>query len=236
MTTCEEAKQMRSGINIQAKIVDKGEVRTVNTKFGETKVCDAYLEDDSGRIKLTLWAEDTSVNNGMMISLVGGYTTTFRDEVQLNKSREYGKLKVIPDATSEQSVDESPPPDKPQMRCDRKTIECQKSDLTGADLHGCDLSGLNLVDAKLEHADLRGADLRGADLSGADLYDANLFGANLTNANFDGAILCHADVSNADHRGVDWTKVKAKHGIQGLDGKYHGSIYKGGLSKGGWAR
>jgi len=42
MTTCEEAKQMRSGINIQAKIVDKGEVRTVNTKFGETKVCDAY--------------------------------------------------------------------------------------------------------------------------------------------------------------------------------------------------
>ena len=59
MTTCEEAKQMRSGINIQAKIVDKGEVRTVNTKFGETKVCDSYLEDESGRIKLTLWADDT---------------------------------------------------------------------------------------------------------------------------------------------------------------------------------
>ena len=38
MTTCEEAKQMRSGINIQGKIEDKGEVRTVNTKFGETKV------------------------------------------------------------------------------------------------------------------------------------------------------------------------------------------------------
>ena len=53
MTTCEEAKQMRSGINIQGKIEDKGEVRTVNTKFGETKVCDAYLADDSGRIKLT---------------------------------------------------------------------------------------------------------------------------------------------------------------------------------------
>jgi len=35
MTTCEEAKQMRSGINVQAKVVDKGEVRTVNTKFGE---------------------------------------------------------------------------------------------------------------------------------------------------------------------------------------------------------
>jgi len=47
MTTCEEAKQMRSGINVQAKIVDKGEVRTVTTKFGETKVCDSWFEDES---------------------------------------------------------------------------------------------------------------------------------------------------------------------------------------------
>ena len=96
MTTCEEAKQMRSGINVQAKVVDKGEVRTVNTKFGETKVCDAYLEDESGRIKLTLWADDTEkVKNGDMVSLEGGYTTTFRNEVQLNKGRKDGKLEVI---------------------------------------------------------------------------------------------------------------------------------------------
>ena len=96
MTTCEEAKQMRTGITIQAKIVDKGEVRTVNTKFGETKVCDAYLEDESGRIKLTLWADDTEkVNNGDTVSLEGGYTTTFRNEVQLNKGRKDGKLEVL---------------------------------------------------------------------------------------------------------------------------------------------
>ena len=111
MVTCEEAKQMRSGINIQAKIVDKGEVRTVTTKFGETKVCDAYMEDESGRIKLTLWAEDTEkVNNGNRVSLEGGYTTTFRNEVQLNKGRNDGKLEIIPDKV-EQSVDESPPPE-----------------------------------------------------------------------------------------------------------------------------
>jgi len=80
MTTCEEAKQMRSGINLQAKIVDKGEVRTVNTKFGETKVCDAWMEDESGRIK---------------VKLEGGYTTTFRNEIQLNKGRKDGKLEVL---------------------------------------------------------------------------------------------------------------------------------------------
>ncbi len=96
MTTCEEAKQMRSGINVQGKIERKGEIRTVTTKFGETKVCDAYLADDSGSIKLTLWAEDTEkVKDGDMVSIEGGYTTTFRNEIQLNKGRKDGKLEVI---------------------------------------------------------------------------------------------------------------------------------------------
>ena len=97
MTTCEEAKQMRSGINVQGKIERKGEVRTVTTKFGETKVCDAYLADDSGSIKLTLWADDTEkVKDGDMVSIEGGYTTSFRNEIQLNKGRKDGKLEVIP--------------------------------------------------------------------------------------------------------------------------------------------
>ena len=96
MTTCEEANQMRSGINVQGKIVDKGEVREVTTKFGQTKVCDAYLEDESGRIKLTLWGDDTEiVKNGDEVKLEGGYTTTFREVVQLNKGRKDGKLEVI---------------------------------------------------------------------------------------------------------------------------------------------
>ncbi len=95
MTTCEEAKQMKSGINVQGKIVDKGEVREVTTKFGQTKVCDAYLEDESGSIKLTLWGDDTEkVKNGDEVKLEGGYTTTFREVVQLNKGRKDGKLEV----------------------------------------------------------------------------------------------------------------------------------------------
>jgi ssDNA-binding replication factor A large subunit len=87
---------MRSGINVQGKIERKGEIRTVTTKFGETKVCDAYLADDSGSIKLTLWADDTEkVKDGDMVSIEGGYTTTFRNEIQLNKGRKDGKLEVI---------------------------------------------------------------------------------------------------------------------------------------------
>ena len=96
MTTCEEAKQMRTGITITAKIADKGDSRTVNTKFGETQVCDSYLEDDSGRIKFTIWGDDIQkVKNGDQVTIENGYTTTFRGEVQLNKSRN-GKMEVSP--------------------------------------------------------------------------------------------------------------------------------------------
>ena len=97
MVNTEEAKQMQNGINIQGKIRDKGEIRTVNRKKdgAEVKVCDAYLEDAVGSIKLTLWAEDTEkVKDGDMVSIEGGYTTTFRDEIQLNKGRKDGKLEV----------------------------------------------------------------------------------------------------------------------------------------------
>jgi len=55
------------------------------------------LEDEScGRSKLTLWADDTEkVKNGDEVKLEGGYTTTFRNEVQLNKGRKDGKLEVL---------------------------------------------------------------------------------------------------------------------------------------------
>ena len=70
--------------------------RTVNTKYGETQVCDAYLEDDSGRIKFTIWGEDIQkVKNGDSVAIENGYTTTFRNEVQLNKSRN-SKMEVTP--------------------------------------------------------------------------------------------------------------------------------------------
>ena len=96
MTTCEEAKQMRTGITITATIRDKGEPRTVNTKYGEAQVCDAYLEDDSGRIKFTIWGDDIQkVKNGDSVAIENGYTTTFRNEVQLNKSRN-SKMEVTP--------------------------------------------------------------------------------------------------------------------------------------------
>ena len=48
--TIEDAKNQRSDITLQGTIEEKGEPRTVNTKYGETQVCDSYLKDDTGRI------------------------------------------------------------------------------------------------------------------------------------------------------------------------------------------
>ena len=94
--TIEDAKNQRSDITLQGTIEEKGDPRTVNTKYGETQVCDSYLVDESGRIKLTLWGEDIEkVKNGDTVSIQGAYTTTFRNEVQLNVPKKNGKLEVV---------------------------------------------------------------------------------------------------------------------------------------------
>ena len=99
MVNTEEAKQMQNGINIQGKIRDKGEIRTVNRKRdgAEVKVCDAYLADAVGSIKLTLWAEDTErVKDGMEVSIEGGYITAWKEVKQLNiPQAPKGKLEII---------------------------------------------------------------------------------------------------------------------------------------------
>ena len=235
MVTCEEAKQMKSGINIQGKIVDKGEVRTVNTWHGETKVCDAYLEDDSGRIQLTLWDKDTEkVNNGDMVSLEGGYTTIFRKEIQLNKSRKDGKLKIILDST-EQSVAEPPPPIKSPPRdhmlkvreLEQELVELRKALIEdrpsrfSTTRKNCQLTDKKAIEnqkSDLEDCVLRGVDLRHANLvdaklARADLRHADLRHADLTNADLYGAVLCEgkldkADLTNADISYADLTGVK----------------------------
>ena len=96
MVTAEEAKNMRSGVNIEGKVERKEEPRTVNTKAGGTiEVCNAYLVDESGEIKLTLWADDISkINDGDTIKITNGYTNTFKGEVSLTKGK-FGQLEVI---------------------------------------------------------------------------------------------------------------------------------------------
>ncbi|MEX0656493.1 MAG: DNA-binding protein [Nitrosopumilaceae archaeon] len=97
MVTAEQAKNMRSGINIEGTVERKGEPRTVNMKSGGTiQVCDAFLIDETGgEIKLTLWGDEVDqVKDGSKVKIENGYTTSFKGEVSLTKGK-YGKLEII---------------------------------------------------------------------------------------------------------------------------------------------
>ena len=59
-----EAKKMRSGVNVEAEVIGKGDPRTVNLKSGNgtVDVCDATIANGDGTVenqmKLTLWGDD----------------------------------------------------------------------------------------------------------------------------------------------------------------------------------
>jgi replication factor A1 len=91
-----ELKLGMSNINLTAKVVDVSEPRSVRTKLGyQTKVATATVEDETGKIFLTLWGKQIDeVGEGDTIEVTGGYTTEFRGELQLNVPRK-GQLKKV---------------------------------------------------------------------------------------------------------------------------------------------
>ena len=91
-----ELKPGMRQVETQGTIIDMGEVRDVMTKFGEqSRVATATLEDDSGKIKLSLWNETIdTVNVNDSVKIENGYVTAFRGESQLNVGR-YGKLTTV---------------------------------------------------------------------------------------------------------------------------------------------
>ena len=97
MVTAEQAKNMRSGVDIEGTVERKGETRTVNMKAGgEIDVCDAYLVDsEGGDIKLTLWGEDAArINDGAKVKITNGYTNSFKGDISITKGK-FGKLDII---------------------------------------------------------------------------------------------------------------------------------------------
>jgi ssDNA-binding replication factor A large subunit len=89
---------MRVGMNnvsVRARVIDKSEVRNVQTRYGPRSVADVVLEDDSGQIIMSLWGEAIdSVSVGDIVNISGAYITQFRDKLQLNVPRK-GKIEIV---------------------------------------------------------------------------------------------------------------------------------------------
>jgi len=91
-----ELKLGMSNIKLKAKVVDVTEAREVRTKFGyRTRVASATIEDDTGKISLTLWERQIDeIGEGDTIEITDGYVKEFRGELQLNVPRK-GELKKV---------------------------------------------------------------------------------------------------------------------------------------------
>jgi len=91
-----ELKLGTNEINLTAKVVSVSEPRNVRTKIGyQTRVATATIEDDTGRIPLTLWGKQIDeVGEGDTVEIKNGYVTEFRGELQLNVPRK-GEIKRV---------------------------------------------------------------------------------------------------------------------------------------------
>jgi len=88
-----ELKPGMRQVDIEGKIVKKGEPRQIQTRLNETsRLAEATLADDSGAVKMPLWNEQIdNINVGDEVRIEAGYVTSFRGETQLNAGR-HGRL------------------------------------------------------------------------------------------------------------------------------------------------
>ena len=96
MVTIKELNDGMKRVNVEAKVVEKGDPREVRSRFKEEtyRIVDAVVADETGSIKLTLWNEQIDqVNVGDNIKIDNGYVTSFKGELQLNVGK-FGKLTI----------------------------------------------------------------------------------------------------------------------------------------------
>ena len=89
-----EVQPGMTGVNIKGTIKDVGPIRDVKTRFGkQTQVANATLEDDSGKVKLTLWGEQIEkAKVGATAEITNGFAREWQGELQISVGK-FGELK-----------------------------------------------------------------------------------------------------------------------------------------------
>lgn len=87
-----DLKPGMSRVNLKVKVLKVSEPRVVKTRYGVARVADATVEDETGRVEMSLWNEQIDqVSPGDVISIENGYTTQFKGRVQVNVGK-YGRI------------------------------------------------------------------------------------------------------------------------------------------------
>ncbi len=84
-------------INIEAKVLEIPTPATVQTRYGNSaRVTNAWVADETGRIKLCLWNEQADlVNVGDTVQIKNASVSTFKGERQLRLGKK-GTVSVLP--------------------------------------------------------------------------------------------------------------------------------------------
>jgi replication factor A1 len=83
-------------VDLELTIVETEEPRSYIRRDGrEGRVMTAVGEDDTGKIKVSIWEDDIErVNVGTKVKITNGYARLFRNEVHVSAGL-YGKLEVV---------------------------------------------------------------------------------------------------------------------------------------------
>jgi len=90
-----ELKVGMNNVDIEAVVIEKSEVRTVQTKYGFREVCDFLIQDETGKIYLTLWEKNIQkIKVGDRIKIEKAFVSQFKNKKQLNIPKN-GKVEVL---------------------------------------------------------------------------------------------------------------------------------------------
>ncbi|MEM2100222.1 MAG: DNA-binding protein [Thermoproteota archaeon] len=62
------------GVTVEGSLVEKSEIKILETRYGSALYAKAVLEDETGRITLNLWRDQTKVEVGDTIRIENGFT------------------------------------------------------------------------------------------------------------------------------------------------------------------
>jgi len=98
-----ELKEGKS-VTIRGRVLEVGEVRTVQTKYGPKQLSEAVIGDETGRVKVTLWDKKAgTLKEGEFVEIRDGWTTSFRGEVKVNVNRRT-EIEVLDEGPSEEEI------------------------------------------------------------------------------------------------------------------------------------
>ncbi|RLG22377.1 single-stranded DNA-binding protein [Methanosarcinales archaeon] len=82
-------------VNLLVKVLDVGEPKDIETRYGTKHLAEATIADDSASMLMTLWEDQVDqVQEGDVLEIENAYISLVRGSMRLNLGR-YGKMRKV---------------------------------------------------------------------------------------------------------------------------------------------